>query len=390
MIQVSTPKFNEPAGPTARIVGQSAAKIYGLTQEERLRRALRRAGAQDPLAQASRDATTATTVLVRADHVFEERLLADLVRRPGCMLVTGTSEHPEPAAAHVDSKLADLTAAWLKAHSEGAKAARAAGLALLTASELASTYDEKLRKKAPPYIGAVRPRDLAAIEAALFGASYKGVTDFVTKYVWPRPARVVTKWCAEHAVTPNAVTALSALCVLGAMWMFAQAWWVPGLVLAWLMTFLDTVDGKLARVTLTSSKFGNVFDHGVDLVHPPFWYYAWWQGLAAPDDLLLRQSLWIVVVGYVVGRLMEGWFLAVHKMEMHAWRPVDSFFRLITARRNPNLAILTVAVALSAPREGFVVMAVWTIVSLAFHAVRILQAALATRAGRPPRSWLSE
>jgi phosphatidylglycerophosphate synthase len=389
MIQVSTPKFNEAAAPAARIVGQSAAKIYGLTQEERLRRALRRAGARDP---AAADSVTraATTVLVRADHVFEERLLADLVRTPGCMLVTGTSEHPEPAAAHVDSKLADLTAAWLKAHSEGARAARTAGLALLTASELASTYDETLRKKAAPYVGAVRPRDLPQIEAALFGASYKGVTDFVTKYVWPRPARVVTKWCAENRVTPNAVTTLSALCVLGAMWMFAQAWWGPGLLLAWLMTFLDTVDGKLARVTLTSSKFGNVFDHGVDLVHPPFWYYAWWQGLAAPDDVVLRQCLWVVIVGYVVGRLMEGWFLAVHKMEMHAWRPVDSFFRLITARRNPNLAILTVAVAIRAPREGLVVVAAWTIASLAFHAVRIVQAAFATRAGRPPRSWLSE
>lgn len=389
MIQVSTPKFNEAAAPAARIVGQSAAKIYGLTQEERLRRALRRAGARDPGASGTSD-DAPTTVLVRADHVFEERLLVDLVHTPGCVLVTGTSEHPEPVAAHVDSKLADLTTAWLKAHSEGAKAARAAGLALVTPSELATTYDEKLRKKAAPYVGAVRPRDLPQIEAALFGASYKGVTDFVTKYAWPRPARVVTKWCAEHRVTPNAVTGLSALCVLGAMWAFAEAWWGLGLLLAWLMTFLDTVDGKLARVTLTSSKLGNVFDHGVDLVHPPFWYYAWWQGLAAPDDVALSRSLWIVIVGYVVGRLMEGWFIAVHRMEIHAWRPVDSYFRLITARRNPNLAILTVAVAAGAPRQGFVIVAVWTVASLAFHALRILQAALAARAGRPPVSWLSE
>jgi len=389
MIQVSSPKFNEEAAPASRIVGQSTAKIFGLTQDERLRRALRRAGARDPLA---RDAATAaaTTVLVRADHVFEERLLADLVRTPGCMLVTGTSEHPEPAAAHVDNKIADLTAAWLKAHLEGTKAARAAGLTLVTASELASTYDEKLRKKAAPYVGAVRPRDLPQIEAALFGASYKGVTDFVTKYLWPRPARVATKWCAEHRVTPNTVTALSALCVLGALWLFAGAWWGPGLVVAWLMTFLDTVDGKLARVTLTSSEIGNVFDHGVDLIHPPFWYYAWWLGLAVPDDAFVRQALWIVIVGYVVGRMMEGWFLAVYKMEIHAWRPVDSFFRLITARRNPNLAILTVAVAAGKPREGFLVVAAWTVASLAFHAARILQAAVATRLGRPPKSWLSE
>ena len=38
---------------------------------------------------------------------------------------------------------------------------------------------------------------------------------------------------------------------------------------------LDTVDGKLARCTITSSGWGNVFDHGVDLIHPPFWWWAW-------------------------------------------------------------------------------------------------------------------
>jgi phosphatidylglycerophosphate synthase len=46
------------------------------------------------------------------------------------------------------------------------------------------------------------------------------------------------------------------------------------------MTFLDTVDGKLARVTLTSSRIGDVLDHGLDLLHPPFWYLAWGIGLA--------------------------------------------------------------------------------------------------------------
>ena len=50
---------------------------------------------------------------------------------------------------------------------------------------------------------------------------------------------------------------------------------------AWLMTFLDTVDGKLARTTLTSSKWGDILDHGIDLIHPPFWYVAWAWALAS-------------------------------------------------------------------------------------------------------------
>jgi len=45
------------------------------------------------------------------------------------------------------------------------------------------------------------------------------------------------------------------------------------------MTFLDTVDGKLARVTVNSSPFGHIYDHAIDLISPPFWYLAWGLGL---------------------------------------------------------------------------------------------------------------
>ncbi len=40
------------------------------------------------------------------------------------------------------------------------------------------------------------------------------------------------------------------------------------------MTFLDTVDGKLARVTLTSSKFGDIFGprHRPDPSALPWWW----------------------------------------------------------------------------------------------------------------------
>src|SRR5690606_3143904 len=106
-----------------------------------------------------------------------------------------------------------------------------------------------------------------------------------------------------------------------------------GLVAAWGMTFLDTVDGKLARVTLTSSKIGNVFDHGIDLIHPPFWWWAWLVGVQAGLHPVANPTLVlaVIVVGYVVQRIFEGVFLALFKVEMHAWRPFDSFFRLITA-----------------------------------------------------------
>jgi hypothetical protein len=77
-------------------------------------------------------------------------------------------------------------------------------------------------------------------------------------------------------------------------------------------------------------------------------------------------------------------------MEIHAWRRADSLFRLVTARRNPNLLLLTGFVIAGRPDLGFVAVAVWTLASLAFHGVRVAQALRRSRSERGLRSWLSE
>jgi phosphatidylglycerophosphate synthase len=228
-----------------------------------------------------------------------------------------------------------------------------------------------------------------AVEKRQFQGSYKGVTDLVTKHYWPAPARVVTRWCALAGITPNQVTFASFLLVLLAMWLFWTGQFGWGLVAAWVMTFLDTVDGKLARVTLTSSKIGNVFDHGVDLVHPPFWWWAWVVGVQMGPHPIAEPGivLWVVLGGYVAQRLLEGAFLAAFKLEMHAWRPFDGLFRQITARRNPNLILLTLSCLAGRPDLGMVAVAVWTALSFVVHLVQCFQAAAAPKGSIV--SWLS-
>src|SRR5262249_23098452 len=158
----------------------------------------------------------------------------------------------------------------------------------------------------------------------------------------------------------NMVTSASLVLVLMAMWAFWHGHYGWGLVAAWGMTFLDTVDGKLARVTLNSSKFGDIFDHSIDLLHPPFWWWAWVVGL--PAGLALPQdsvALKVIVAGYILQRLEEGGFELWFKLNMHIWQRFDSRLRLITARRNPNLAILTIATLAGRPDVGINVVAVW-------------------------------
>ena len=63
--------------------------------------------------------------------------------------------------------------------------------------------------------------------------------------------------------------------------------------------------------------------------------------------------------------------------------------RLITARRNPNLVILSVFALAGRPDAGLIAVAVWTVLCIGFHAVRIAQAFAQRWRGRPVASYLA-
>jgi phosphatidylglycerophosphate synthase len=393
----AAPAATPPSPPpkVAILVNACDIRLWSVSQEERLRRVLERCGLRTVLDPGDRPPECGAVLLVRTDFVIDEPLLRALVRAPDTLLVTEPTGGVRLAvAAHVTAERVDEVLLLLRSRQDLAPEGAPHGLAVSSPAELASAYRHALRKRAVPYVLALAGQSPIAVEKQMFRAAYKGVTDFVTKWLWPWPAFWATRWCAARGIPPNAVTAASLVLVVLATWLFARGEFGLGIVVAWAMTFLDTVDGKLARVTATSSRVGNVFDHGIDLLHPPFWYYAWYHGLApetaGAQALLLADSASVVIVGYVAGRVLEGLFLWRFGFEIHSWRPLDSAFRLVTARRNPNLALLTVAVVAGRPDLGLHALALWAILSLAFHIFRFGQALRRRRAGAPVHSWLAE
>jgi len=367
-------------GPTRHasgiVVGESPLRVWGLPSALRLQRQLALAGALADEAAATR------RVLLRADWVYDDALVRGLVAAERDLALHAV----DGIAVAVNAATADAAnAAALLAAGRAPASARE-----VSAASLADGYNNALRKREPPFLLPLSDATLPAIEQRVFGSSYKGVTDLVTRYVWPRPARWATRLCARAGITPNQVTTLSLVLVLVAMALFWTGHYALGLVAAWGMTFLDTVDGKLARVTLRSSPFGNVYDHSIDLIHPPFWWWAWIVGLPVAGFTLAHAwlVLAVIVAGYVLQRIEEGVFIACFGIEMHIWQRFDSRFRLITARRNPNLLLLTASVLLGRPDLGIVAVAIWTAASLGVHALRLLQAALARRRGKL-QSWLA-
>lgn len=368
--------------------GTPSIRIWGLTLEERACRALRLAGlepqrAVDDAGSAQPGAGEAA-LAIRSDYVIDERLLPALRDRPDTLLVDGPLDPREgvlPIAVHARGPALDAALRGLRTGRLDASDPELRALRIATPGELVPSYDAALRKDAAPLVLPVIAGREREIEARLFDASYKGITDLVTQWVWPLPARVVTRRLAELRVRPNTVTAISWVAVAAATILFARGAYAGGLAFAWAMTFLDTVDGKLARVTLQSSRFGHVLDHGLDLLHPPFWYLAWGLGLGGTP--FAEVAIWACVVGYVVGRAIEGLFLLAFGFEIHCWKPVDARMRRVTARRNPNLILLTLGVVGGRPDLGLWAVALWTAISIAFHSVRWVQALARRQGGQP-------
>jgi phosphatidylglycerophosphate synthase len=375
------------ARPVVLLAGGGApqARLFAQPSDARLARTFARAGAASVIADAACAAAAARAgeraLIVRGDAVLDERVARALLGSAELLLLASEAGRARPAAVVIASARAAEALAWL------AGGPAPAGLALCAAEDLVPAYTPELRKLAPPFLRIATPDNSAAIERALFDASYKGVTDLVTKYAWPALAFRVVRACARLGVTPNLVTFVSWALVIYATLAFARGDFGLGLAAAWAMTFLDTVDGKLARVTQSTSPVGHWLDHGLDLSHPPVWWAAWALGVGVA---LGSPTALVVIGGYLAGRLLEGVFMLACGFETHSWRPLDSFFRLITARRNPNLVLLTACTLAGEPALGFEAVAWWTGLSIAFHVARLAHALALRALGRTLRPWEEE
>lgn len=381
---------NNSTVPAVRIIGAGSVPVWGLSGDARLSRALLALGVTDCAPWPAPVRQSAAILVIDAGFIIEDSLLQLLLASPGKLLLDPASGRI--AAAHIPLAHGAEMAALIQRQSRFQDAQLPPALQVEPLSvEETTGYNAVLKKRMTGFILPIEAAAQPQIERYLFNAAYKGVTDIVTKYVWPWPAYHVTRACAALGITPNMVTSLSGVCVIVAFLLFMNGQFGYGLVAAWSMTFLDTVDGKLARVTLNSSPFGNIFDHGIDLVHPPFWYWAWALGITAAGLHLEHAEIIMAIVigGYVAQRLMEGGFKLAFGFTLHVWRPFDSRFRLITARRNPNLIILTLSVLGGRPDIGMLLVAVWTVCGMAVHLMQLIQAAVCSLRGQPPRSWLA-
>ena len=337
--------------------------------------------------------------LVRGAGSIAQRLARSAIARRVLVL---------DAATLVDARLYDFMAtqtrdvvaedgaaamAWLSdtaaldASAAELSAALPATLPRLTQAEFPG-FIRNLRRTLPFYLFRVdSAQQRATVERFLFWSNYKGSTDFFTKYVYPPLVWVLVRPLARAHIHPNWVTIVSIVLTFAAVPLFGSGYFLAGFLCAYGMSVLDSVDGKLARLTFTDSKLGNVLDHGLDLVHPPFWYCAWAYGLAQGDvwSPVFVASI-VMLILYVIDRLILKVYPTRFGRGLHTHAPMDGLVRTFISRRNINLPLFTVGYVTGFGVETIYLIVLWQAMTCLYHGGRtawILAYDRPVAAGRP-------
>ena len=197
----------------AYVIGESNVNIWGLTSRERLARQIAELDDVSLVEDVASLPGDVSVLCVRADYLFESRTLKSLVERVDTLLRCTADSRVGAGCCAPGKALAMIASLQHELQHEGDQPSVDESFSVVEPADLA-TYEGRLRKAEEPLLRPISGDAAAALEDRLYGRSYKGVTDLVTKWFWPRPAKHVVRICAHLGLTPNMVTVTGMLLVV--------------------------------------------------------------------------------------------------------------------------------------------------------------------------------
>ena len=235
-------------------------------------------------------------------------------------------------------------------------------------------YVPSLRLTMAPYMVRLTSADqIRSLDHLMYHRCFKGVIDAVARYGYYHLVRWITRGLSRTSLPPNLFTLLSVLGIWGAIPCFALGHVGAGVVVAWAAVLLDSIDGKLARLTLHLSEAMGRFEHIAAMPGLGLWYAALGWHYSGGDLFSARPGAlagWVLLGSFLADKIASGWFRRLFGKELFDYRPVDAAFHLVACRRNTALLILTLGLATGTDAGAFAILTGWMGATLVFHAIR--------------------
>lgn len=209
---------------------------------------------------------------------------------------------------------------------------------------------------------------------SILDAAQNGTLDLPAIVHAPIESAIVARLCWS-SVTPNQVTAATALAGVCVTALFATGRLWAGAALALIVGLLDGIDGKLARVKVETTTLG-AWEHQLDFVIEMSWWAALAfaaQTLAPRDNSCAYWWLLLLVSSDLADRLAKRSVKSRIGRNLDDASPFDRTVRLIGGRRNIYIWMFAIALLMHAPIAGFRAICGWAAITAAVHALRALQ-----------------
>jgi phosphatidylglycerophosphate synthase len=232
-------------------------------------------------------------------------------------------------------------------------------------------YIAEIRRQAAPFWCAVEaPADAEFCKRALITGAQKHILDAVAWYVNRPLENALTLRIADWPITPNQVTLSAAALGFVVTGLLLAGCWLPALLLAFVVSVLDGVDGKLARVKALASRLGQL-EHSFDLLYEQSWYIAF-----AWATYMQRRELLVLVVGFFMlwwdsfARHVSMQFRQAVGVSLSDYAPFDRAFRRWDGRRNTYMLYMLLGAITRQPFYALCAMALHALLTGVVYAVR--------------------
>jgi len=355
----------------------------------------------------ARELLSENFVLLMSDHIFDVRILRELIGHDLKTSVALAVDRKEPTPG--DTKVLEkegtiidigkeieepncidtgifLCSPKIFSHIEKAiieeKTELTHGIAEATKNRDAQIFDitkinsyiPSMRKEIKAFsIDIDTKENLIEAKKILIENACKGRNDLLATYVNKPIENFIVSRLANTRITPNQVTILTNIIAYTSTFLFLKGPLLFASLLTFVVSFMDGVDGKLSRVKIASSNIGKM-EHAFDFLFEHSWYIALAIYLSKNYGIsaILLSTFILLFDGFSdhCGRIFG---TVIKSRPLCDYGRIERLFRKFDGRKNSYIIFILIGVLLNVPFWSLVAVFVWSLVSAIFYSSRTIK-----------------
>ncbi len=345
-------------------------------------------------------------VLLMSDHIFDVRILKELVDHQikGSVILAVDRKDPLPGDTRVLEKNGKIVEIgknigesncidtgiflcsprifdYVEEEIKEDRTELADAIARAAKNEDAEIFDIT---SINPYISSMRKdinafwmdidtkEDIKKAEKLLIENACKGTNDLLATYVNKPIEDFIVKRVANYRITPNQITVLTNIIAYASTILFFKGYLLFASLFLFIVSFMDGVDGKLSRVKISSSRTGKM-EHAFDFLFEHSWYIALAFYLSKTFGLTSIMLATLILLFDGFSQYCQWAFEDAEKgYQLVDYGALERKFRKFDGRKNTYIILILFGILLNVPFYSLIAITSWSFISAGFYCVRAM------------------